>query len=94
MICIFNIIISTICFIPIVLYNKNIIIFSNNYFKNHFTIFILKLLFISMFIYIFIYNFSISNPKKYIISGCFNFILFHFIEGFISQKKITRNELK
>ena len=94
MIYIFNIMISIICIIPIYLYLQNAIIVSNNHFKTHFIIFFLKLLFISMFIYIFIYNFSISNPKIFIISGCFNFILFHFIEGFVSQKKINTNELK
>ena len=87
-------IISILCLIPILLYYNNINFVSNNHFKNHFIIFISKLLFISMFIYIFIYNFSISNPKIFIISGCFNFILFHFIEGFVSQKKINTNELK
>jgi len=86
MIYIFNILISIICLIPILLYFQNINFASNNHFKNHFIIFILKLAFISMFIYIFIYNFSISNPKKFIISGCFNFVLFHFIEGIVSQK--------
>jgi len=90
----FNIMISIICFIPIFFYNQNTTMMINNHFKTHFLIFILKLLFISMFIYIFIYNFSISNPKIFIISGCFNFILFHFIEGFVSQKKINTNEFK
>ena len=94
MIYIFNIIISIFCLIPIVFYFQNFNFVSNNHFKSHFIIFILKLSFISMFIYIFIYNFSISNPKIFIVSGCFNFILFHFIEGFVSQKKMNTNELK
>ena len=93
MIYFFNIIISLICIIPIFIYYKSPKSILKNHFKNHIIIFIIKLLFISMFIYLFIYNFSISNPKIFIISGTFNFILFHFIEGFVSQK-ITTNELK
>ena len=93
MIYLFNIIITFICLIPIYLYMNDIFIFNNNHFKNHFFIFFLKLLFISMFIYIFLFNFRISNPKIFIISGCFNFVLFHFIEGIVSQKKIKTNEL-
>ncbi len=89
MIIYFNSIISIICLIPILIYVYHPNMLSKNHFRNHFIIFILKLLFISMFIYIFIFNFSIYNPKIFIISGCFNFILFHFIEGFVSQKKIT-----
>ena len=86
MIFFFNLIISSICIVPIIIYVVNPKILFKNHFRNHFIIFISKLLFISMFIYIFIYNFSISNPKIFIISGCFNFILFHFIEGIVSQK--------
>ena len=41
-----------------------------------------------MFIYFFIFNLSISNYKQFIISGVFNFTLFHIIEGLISQKNI------
>ena len=89
---IFNLFISLFCSIPILLYLKYPQL-KNNHFQNHFIILIIKLLFISMFIYIFIYNFSISNPKIFIISGCFNFVLFHFIEGIVSQKKINTNEL-
>ena len=87
MIYLFNLIISIICLIPIIIYYKKHNISTNNHFKNHIIIFIIKLLFIIMFIYLFIYNFNISKPKIFIISGCFNFIFFHFIEGFVSLNK-------
>ena len=94
MIIFFNLIISAICIVPIIIYFVNPKMLSKNHFRNHFIIFISKLLFISMFIYIFIYNFSIYNYKLFIVTGCFNFIVFHFIEGFVSQKKLIHNDIK
>ena len=44
-----------------------------------------------MFIYIFISNLSISNYKLFIIIGCFIFVVFHFIEGFILQNILTKH---
>ena len=64
----------------------------NNYFKNHTVIFLLKLFFISMFIYFFIFNLSISNYKIFIISGYINFTIFHIIEGIISQRILLKND--
>ena len=92
MIYIFNVLISLLCFIPIIIIKKYPKISRNNHFKNHVIIFILKLLFISMFIYIFIHNFNISNYKIFIISGTINFTFFHILEGFVNQKNFTRNE--
>ena len=94
MIYIFNFIISALCMFSILFYNyytHNII---KNYFKNHTIFFLLKLLFISMFICFFIYNFSISNYKIFIISGVLNFTLFHILEGFVVQKNLLKNEIK
>ena len=92
MIYFFNLLIvlfSLIVIILIKLYPQSI---KNNYFKNHLIIFILKLLFISMFIYVFIFNFSISDYKIFIISGYFNFTFFHIIEGLINQKILLKSE--
>ena len=49
---------------------------------------------ISMFIYIFLSKFSISENKSFIIVGCFIVVIFHFIEGFIVQKKLLNNGQK
>ena len=94
MIYIFNFIISLLLIISIVLiyFNKGKIL--KNYYKKHFIIFIIKLLFISMFIYLFIFNFSISDYKIFIISGYFNFIFFHIIEGLMNQKILLKNDYK
>jgi len=94
MIFFFNLVISAICLVPIAIYLIKPKMISKNHFRNHFIIFISKLSFISMFIYIFIYNFSIYNYKLFIVTGCFNFIVFHFIEGFVSQKKLVHNDIK
>ena len=94
MIYIFNILISLICiFLIIIFYYFKINIF-NDYFENHVVIFLFKLLIISMFICLFIYNFSISNYKIFVISGVLNFTFFHILEGFVIQKKLLKNEIK
>ena len=94
MINIFNILVSILSLISIIIlyFNKNLLI--KNYYKNHLIIFIIKLLFISMFIYFFIFNFSISDYKIFIISGYFNFIFFHIIEGLMNQKILLKNDYK
>ncbi len=79
------------CLIPIVAIKLNPSFFQNAYFKQHILTFLIKLIIISMFIYIFISNLSISNTKLFIIVGCFIFVVFHFIEGFILQKTIINN---
>ena len=94
MIYIYNFIISIICLIPIVLFISFPELILANHFKNHMTMFIIKLLFISMFICFFIFNFSIQNYKIFIISGYINFTIFHTIEGFVTQKIISKNENK
>jgi len=92
MIYIFNFTISILLVISIIIiyFNKNNL--SQNYYKKHFIIFIVKLLFISMFIYFFIFNFSISDYKIFIVSGYFNFIFFHIIEGLMNQKFLLKND--
>ena len=94
MIYIFNIIIASFStFLILFLYYKKDF-FIKKYFQNHLIIFILKLLFISMFIYFFIFNFSIYNYKIFIISGYFNFTFFHILEGIISQNIFFKHDTK
>ena len=90
--------ISLLCAVPIILlFSKQQLIIQNTL-KNHWMLFLLKSVIISMFIYIFISNLSISNTKLFILVGCIVFVLFHFIEGYVLQRillkdvKRTRNE--
>ena len=94
MLFVFNIIISILCIISILIIKFYPSIVHKNHFKNHVIIFIVKFLFISMFIYFFIHNFNISNYKIFIISGYINFTIFHIIEGFVNQKNLFNNEIK
>ena len=94
MLLIFNIIIAILCIIPIFLIKFYSLIVNKNHFKNHVMIFIVKFLFISMFIYFFIFNLGIPNYRIFIISGYINLTIFHIIEGFLSQKNLLENEIK
>ena len=93
MIYIYNFSIALISSISIVIIHHYHQIILRNHFKNHIIIFAAKLFFISMFIYLFIYNLNISNYKIFIVSGVFNFTFFHILEGFYHQKLIN-NEIK
>jgi len=91
MLFLYSISLIILCSIPIIIiqYRSNIIIKNN--LKNHLIFFLCKLIIISMFIYIFLSNLSISNYKLFIIIGCFIFVVFHFIEGFILQNILTKH---
>ena len=92
MLLLYFLIIIIICSCPILIIWRYADKFSNNLFRNHTIIFLIKLIIISMFIYVFIYNFSISNYKIFIISGTFNLTFFHALEGFLIQKFLFKNE--
>jgi len=94
MILIFNIIIAFLCIILIILVIVYPKIVHKKHFKNNAIIFTVKILIISMFIYFFIFNLSISNDKIFIISGYINFTFFHIIEGLINQKILLKNDEK
>ena len=87
---VFNIIITLFCLIPIYyIYNYKPSKIKN-YFKQHTIIIIIKLLFISMFIYFIIHNFKGINIQLFIITGYVNFFIFHILEGIVSQKKLLK----
>ena len=88
----YSISLIALCCTPVLImhYKANFIIQNN--LKNHLIFFLCKLIIISMFIYIFLSNLSILNSKLFIIVGCFIFVLFHFIEGFILQKNLLKND--
>ena len=92
MLLIFNIIIAFLSLAPIILIKIYPEIVCKNHFRNHAIIFVVKILFISMFIYFFIFNLSISNYKIFIISGYINFTFFHIIEGLINQKILLKDD--
>tara|TARA_B100000073_G_C23333182_1_gene411642 strand:- start:11 stop:298 length:288 start_codon:yes stop_codon:yes gene_type:complete len=92
MLIIFNAIIAFLSIIPIIIIKAYPEIVYKNHFRNHAIIFVIKILFISMFIYFFIFNLSISNYKIFIISGYINFTFFHITEGLISQKILLKDD--
>ena len=91
MILIFSIMLIFLGICPILYIKHNADLISKAPLKTHMIIFFIKLIINSMFIYLFIFNLSISNTKLFIILGCFIFIVFHFIEGFISQNILVSN---
>ena len=92
MIYIFNITIASFSafLILFLCYEKHFSI--KKYFRNHIIIFILKLLFISMFIYSFIFNLNTPNYKIFIVTGYINFAIFHIIEGIVNQRILLKND--
>ncbi len=94
MLLLYSCIILLICLIPIFFIYKYPTSFQKNIFQNHLIIFCIKLIIISMFIYIFISKFSISNIQLFIIVGCFIVVACHFIEGFVLQNILLNNEQK
>ena len=94
MIYIYNLMIAFFCSISIILLLRYPILIQNHSFNNHYIIFILKLLFISMFIYIFIHNLNISNYKIFIVSGTLNLTFFHVLEGLLTREILLKNETK
>ena len=94
MLTIYSTVLIFICCIPIFIiykYPKN---FQKDIFTIHLMFFSIKLIIISMFIYIFLSKFSISEIDLFIIVGCFIVVIFHFIEGFVLQKFVLNNEQK
>ena len=88
----YSISLTALCCIPVlIMHHKANLIIQNNL-KNHLIFFLCKLIIISMFIYIFLSNLSIPNSKLFIIVGCFIFVFFHFIEGFIIQNILTKHD--
>ena len=94
MLAIYSSVLIFICCIPIFIIYKYPKKFRKIIFTKHLIIFSIKLIIISMFIYIFLSKFSISEIDLFIIVGCFIVVVFHFIEGFVLQKVVLNNEQK
>ena len=59
--------------------------------KNHFVILGIKVVFISVIVTLFCFNTEKNTHALLILTGLLNLIVFHFIEAFITQKKIINN---
>ena len=94
MLTIYSAVLIFICCTPIFIIYKYPKKIQKNIFTKHLIFFSIKLIIISMFIYIFLYKFSISEINLFIIVGCFIVVVFHFIEGFVLQKFVLNNEQK
>ena len=94
MLTIYSAVLIVICCIPIFIIYKYPKKFQKKIFTKHLIFFSIKLIIISMFIYIFLSKFSISEIDLFIIVGCFIVVVFHFIEGFVLQKFVLNNEQK
>ncbi len=60
-------------------------------FKNHFVILGIKVVFISIIIGLFCLSMEKGNYTVLILTGLLNLIVFHFIEAFVTQKKLINN---
>lgn len=87
----FIFLISFLSLLPIFFIFKYQNLFIKNILYNHILIFLIKLIIISMVIYIFISNLSGLNDKLFIIVGCCISVIFHFIEGFVLQTILNKN---
>ena len=59
--------------------------------KYHLFILVLKLMVSSIIIGLFLLNVENQIWSRFILTGMINIILFHFIEAFITQKKMLNN---
>ena len=59
--------------------------------KNHFIILGVKIFFISVIVGIFCISTEKNTHAIIILTGLFNLIVFHFIEAFVTQRKLINN---
>lgn len=59
--------------------------------KNHFIILGIKVVFISAIVTLFCFNTEKNTHALLILTGLLNLIVFHFIEAFVTQKKMINN---
>ena len=59
--------------------------------KNHFVILGIKVVFISAIVSIFYLSTEKNTHALLILTGLLNLIVFHFIEAFVTQKKLIKN---
>ncbi len=73
-----------------IIYNKKLVD-SNQFIKVQITYFIQKVLAVSTITYFFCF-FSPTNSSKFILSSLMIFIVFHFLEAVVIQKKINMKD--
>ena len=59
--------------------------------KNHFIILGVKVVFISVIVSLFCLSTEKNTHAILILTGLLNLIVFHFIEGFVTQEKLINN---
>jgi len=74
-----------------IVYNKKLVD-SNQFIKAQIKYFIQKVLVVSTITYFFCF-FSPTNSSKFILSSLMIFIVFHFLEALVIQKKINMKDL-
>ena len=60
--------------------------------NNHFVILGIKVVFISAIVILFCFNTEKNTPALLILTGLLNLIVFHFIEAFVTQKKMINKQ--
>jgi len=91
MILLMNIIIALVGFVGIIVARKLSRQTERMDLKNHFVIFGIKVVFISVIVTLFCINTEKNMHALLILTGLLNLIAFHFIEAFITQKIIINN---
>ena len=91
MILLMNIIVASIGFVGLVATKKIIKQGKKLDLKNHFVILSLKVVFISIIVILFCLSTEKNSHAILILTGLLNLIVFHFIEAFITQKKLINN---
>ena len=88
MIIIMNIILAVIGVLGLFAANRITISCDGLIIKNHFIILGMKIFSISTIIYIFSLNSEKNIQTILILTGLFNLIMFHFIEAFVTQRRL------
>ena len=91
MILLMNIIIALAGFVGIVAARKLSKHDEESELKNHFVILGIKVVFISAIVSIFYLSTEKNTHALLILTGLLNLIVFHFIEAFVTQKKLIKS---
>ena len=86
-----NVIIALVGFVGIIVARKLTRQTERMDLKNHFVILGIKVVFISVIVSIFYLSTEKNTHALLILTGLLNLIVFHFIEAFVTQKKLIKN---
>jgi len=91
MILLMNVIIALVGFVGIIVARKLTRQTERMDLKNHFVILGIKVVFISVIVSLFCLNTEKNTHVILILTGLLNLIVFHFIEAFVTQRKLINN---